>query len=113
MEFMIEYFRAFDDLKKEGVLSGEMVWNFADFMTKQQLNRVGGNKKGIFTRQRQPKASAHLIRERYWKLARLDSPKGVDVHSMVYAVKAKKEDYCPKMSQEENGDMSNDIDIVY
>lgn len=28
-----------------------------------------GNKKGIFTRQRQPKAAAFLLRERYWKLA--------------------------------------------
>lgn len=31
--------------------------------------RVGGNKKGIFTRARQPKASAHFLRKRYWKLA--------------------------------------------
>jgi hypothetical protein len=30
---------------------------------------VGGNKKGIFTRDRQPKASAHLVRKRYWALA--------------------------------------------
>ena len=31
--------------------------------------RLGGNKKGIFTRNRQPKASAHLLRKRYWALA--------------------------------------------
>jgi hypothetical protein len=31
--------------------------------------RVGGNKKGIFTRDRQPKASAHLVRKRYWAIA--------------------------------------------
>lgn len=31
--------------------------------------RVGGNKKGLFTRSRQPKASAHHMRRRYWKLA--------------------------------------------
>ena len=30
--------------------------------------RVVGNKKGVFTRQRQPKASAHLLRERYQSL---------------------------------------------
>ena len=48
---------------------GEMIWNFADFMTQQQINRAVGNKKGIFTRQRQPKASAHMLRKRYWKLA--------------------------------------------
>lgn len=31
--------------------------------------RVGGNKKGIFTRNRQPKASAYHLRRRYLKLA--------------------------------------------
>ncbi|PSN44377.1 Beta-glucuronidase [Blattella germanica] len=44
--------------------------------------RVGGNKKGIFTRSRQPKDSAHFIRRRYWALAEeLDnviSPKDID-----------------------------------
>jgi beta-glucuronidase len=33
------------------------------------VTRVGGNKKGIFTRNRQPKASAHHLRKRYWALA--------------------------------------------
>ena len=32
--------------------------------------RVDGNKKGILTRQRQPKTAARLIRERYLSLAR-------------------------------------------
>ena len=45
---------------------GEHVWAFADFATKQGLTRIGGNKKGIFTRQRQPKAAAFTLRER-WK----------------------------------------------
>jgi hypothetical protein len=31
--------------------------------------RVGGNKKGIFTRDRQPKSSAFLVRKRYWTIA--------------------------------------------
>lgn len=31
--------------------------------------RVGGNKKGIFTRQRQPKSAAMHVRRRYWQLA--------------------------------------------
>lgn len=31
----------------------------------QGTTRVGGNKKGILTRQRQPKAAAHLLRQRY------------------------------------------------
>lgn len=33
------------------------------------INRVGGSKKGIFTRNRQPKAAAHLLRKRYFDLA--------------------------------------------
>lgn len=31
--------------------------------------RVGGNKKGVFTRNRQPKSAAHLLRERYFSLS--------------------------------------------
>jgi beta-glucuronidase len=46
-----------------------MIWCFADFKTKQGVERVGGNRKGIFTRNREPKASAHLLRKRYWALA--------------------------------------------
>jgi beta-glucuronidase len=44
---------------------GEHVWNFADFATKQDITRFGGNRKGVFTRQRQPKMSAHLLRKRW------------------------------------------------
>ena len=66
---MEQNFAAFDASRKEGKIVGEMIWNFADFMTKQQITRVVGNKKGIFTRQRQPKAAAHLMRRRYWNLA--------------------------------------------
>ena len=51
-DFMREYFRAFDDARAEGWFIGEMVWNFADFMTKQEARRVAGNKKGVFTRWR-------------------------------------------------------------
>ena len=46
-----------------------MIWNFADFMTRQEVKRAWGNRKGIFTRDRHPKASAHLLRERYLALA--------------------------------------------
>ncbi len=47
---------------------GEQVWNFADFQTTEGIMRVNGNKKGIFTRQRQPKDAAYLLRERWKKL---------------------------------------------
>lgn len=33
------------------------------------ITRVVGNKKGMFTRQRQPKAGAFLLKERYWRIA--------------------------------------------
>merc|ERR1712113_402371 len=72
-ELMRENFKAFDTARAEGwfigKLLGEMIWNFADFMTKQEPRRVAGNKKGIFTRERQPKISAHVLRRRYWRLA--------------------------------------------
>ncbi|KAG8451786.1 hypothetical protein GDO86_003832 [Hymenochirus boettgeri] len=60
------YHSVFD--QKEYVI-GELIWNFADFMTAQSVTRVVGNKKGIFTRQRQPKSSAFILRDRYFKLA--------------------------------------------
>ncbi|XP_034033422.1 beta-glucuronidase [Thalassophryne amazonica] len=62
------YHRVFDQKRKEYVV-GELIWNFADFMTVQGVTRVVGNKKGIFTRQRQPKAGAFILRDRYWRLA--------------------------------------------
>lgn len=46
------FHRGFDRLP---FVIGEHVWNFADFATKQGVKRVVGNKKGVFTRQRQPK----------------------------------------------------------
>ncbi|RMX53791.1 hypothetical protein pdam_00000376 [Pocillopora damicornis] len=64
VESLLQYFPVFDELRKEFFI-GEMIWNFADFMTQQGTTRVGGNKKGILTRQRQPKAAAHLLRQRY------------------------------------------------
>ncbi|KAL9981810.1 hypothetical protein ACROYT_G010565 [Oculina patagonica] len=64
VETIQQYFPVFDKLRKEFFV-GELIWNFADFMTKQQTTRVVGNKKGILTRQRQPKAAARVLRQRY------------------------------------------------
>lgn len=36
----------------------------------QGYTRVGGNKKGIFTRQRQPKSAAFIVRRRYHELGK-------------------------------------------
>lgn len=43
---------------------GEHVWNFADFKTREGVLRPGGNRKGVFTKERQPKLSAYYLRER-------------------------------------------------
>ncbi|XP_076452855.1 beta-glucuronidase-like [Babylonia areolata] len=64
VDFMSEYHKTFDAFRPQ-FLVGEMVWNFADFMTMQGTTRVVGNRKGVLTRQRQPKASGHLLRKRY------------------------------------------------
>ncbi|XP_029468157.1 beta-glucuronidase [Rhinatrema bivittatum] len=68
-EALLKSYHSVFDQKKKHYLIGELIWNFADFMTQQSTMRVIGNKKGIFTRQRQPKSAAFLLRERYWKLA--------------------------------------------
>ncbi|WP_294759993.1 beta-glucuronidase [uncultured Gemmiger sp.] len=49
-------------------VKGELVWNFADFQTTEGIMRVNGNKKGIFTRQRQPKDAAFHFRARWTTL---------------------------------------------
>ena len=49
-------------------VQGELVWNFADFQTTEGIMRVNGNKKGIFTRQRQPKDAAFNFRARWCSL---------------------------------------------
>ncbi len=65
-EFQIEFYkennRAMDDCD---FVIGEHLWAFSDFMTAYGLKRFDGNKKGIFTRQRQPKGVAFHIRERW------------------------------------------------
>ncbi len=47
---------------------GEHIWVLCDFATKQDIRRVDGNRKGIFSRTRQPKMVAHWLRERWAKM---------------------------------------------
>lgn len=54
--------RVFDEFEE---FVGEHMWNFADFQTRPGIMRVDGNKKGAFTRDRRPKAAAHLLRHRW------------------------------------------------
>lgn len=68
-EYQREYLELYHELfDSYPFVKGEQVWNFADFQTVEGIGRVNGNKKGIFTRDRQPKDSAYLIRERWEKL---------------------------------------------
>ena len=62
VRFMEMYHRVFDRIES---MIGEQVWNFADFQTSIQIFRVDGNKKGVFTRDRKPKAVAHSLKERW------------------------------------------------
>jgi beta-glucuronidase len=65
-EYQVEYLamnhRVFDRID---AVVGEHVWNFADFATTPGIMRVGGNKKGVFTRDRSPKAAAFALRRRW------------------------------------------------
>jgi beta-glucuronidase len=61
-ELLRRYHAVFDRLD---FVIGEHVWNLADFATEQGITRVGGNRKGVFTRNRQPKMAAHVLRERW------------------------------------------------
>jgi beta-glucuronidase len=62
VEFLETYHRVFDRID---AVVGEHVWNFADFATGYGVNRVDGNKKGVFTRDRRPKAAAFALRRRW------------------------------------------------
>ncbi|MDE1549216.1 beta-glucuronidase [Jeotgalibaca caeni] len=72
-EYQVRYYemyhRVFDEFKQ---VTGEQVWNFADFETKVGTARVQGNKKGIFTRERQPKMLAHELRKRWTSIPDYD-----------------------------------------
>lgn len=65
-EYQVEYYKANNQVIDEyDCVVGEHPWNFADFATDQNLLRVQGNKKGIFTRDRKPKLAAHYFKERW------------------------------------------------
>ncbi len=62
VELLAMFHRVFD---RVDAVVGEHIWNFADFATAQGVIRVDGNKKGVFTRDRRPKAAAHALRRRW------------------------------------------------
>ena len=61
-DFLDMHHRVFD---RVDAVVGEHVWNFADFATASSVGRVAGNKKGVFTRDRHPKAAAFALRRRW------------------------------------------------
>ncbi|XP_022808391.1 beta-glucuronidase-like [Stylophora pistillata] len=68
VDTMKQYFPVFDRLRKE-FLAGEMIWTLTDYNVLESYDIMSTNTKGLFTRQRQPKASAQALRQRYQALA--------------------------------------------
>lgn len=65
-EYQIRYYEANHEvIDQYPQFIGEQTWNFADFETSTDIIRVQGNKKGIFTRERRPKAVAHYFKKRW------------------------------------------------
>jgi beta-glucuronidase len=68
-EFQKDFIKAYLDVAdKKDFVAGMHVWAFSDFKTGQGIIRFGGiNYKGVFTRDRKPKAAAHYLRSRWGK----------------------------------------------
>ena len=66
-EYQAEFIRGYLEIAaRKDFVAGMQVWNFADFAAVQSIMRVGGmNMKGVFTRTRQPKMAAHVLRD-FW-----------------------------------------------
>lgn len=75
-EYQEDYYKmnskVFDEIPN---FVGEQLWNFADFQTKFGINRVQGNKKGIFTRSREPKMVARYLSKRWNNIPNFDYKK--------------------------------------
>ena len=68
-EYQVAYYEAMSEcLDEREFVIGEMPWNFADFATSEGPMRAGGNRKGLFTRDRRPKMAAHYFRNRWEKM---------------------------------------------
>lgn len=50
-------------IESKSYMAGEHIWCFADFKTAQAPHRVILNRKGVFTKTREPKLAAHLLRK--------------------------------------------------
>ncbi|MBD2757858.1 beta-glucuronidase [Spirosoma validum] len=68
-EFQTNFIKAYLDVAaSRDFVAGMHVWAFSDFKTGQGIIRFGGmNYKGVFTRDRKPKAAAYYLRSRWTK----------------------------------------------
>ena len=84
-EYQADYVRGYLEVAaRKDFVAGMQVWNFADFAAVQSVMRVGGmNMKGVFTRTRQPKMAAHVLRE-FWA-ERADPARDRDKEEQAYA----------------------------
>jgi beta-glucuronidase len=66
-EYQVEFLQHYlDVMDRKDYVIGTHVWNFADFQTGQGQSRAASmNLKGVFTRAREPKMAAHLLRARW------------------------------------------------
>ncbi len=65
-EYQVEYYKMNNSvLDMFENVCGEQVWNFADFHVSENIYRVNGNKKGLFTADRKPKKSVFYFKERW------------------------------------------------
>lgn len=68
-EFQADIIAAqYTEARRRPWLVGTHVWAFSDFKTAQSITRVATNRKGVFTRDRQPKLAAHRLRELWHRL---------------------------------------------
>lgn len=75
-EYQLDYYSRINaEIDKRPFFIGEQIWHFADFATIQGPMRVGGNKKGILTRDRTPKLAAHYFRKRWHEIPDFDYKK--------------------------------------
>lgn len=58
--------KQYQEMRKKPYVIGAHVWAFADFKTAQSISRIVVNRKGVFTRDRQPKMVAHTLKK-LWK----------------------------------------------
>jgi len=68
-EYQAEFIRKYiESLSEKDYIVGFHIWNFADFRAPQNPGRTILNRKGVFTRDRQPKISAIVLSQLFRKL---------------------------------------------